>query len=161
MAALNIRKATSDDLATIEAFIRNLAEYEKLSHEVTFDSKRLAQELFGPSPVAFVWIAEWEHTPVAFALCFYNFSTFLGKRGIYLEDLYVNPEHRGKSIGKALLRHIACQAVEEDCGRVEWQVLDWNEPSIEFYDALGAKQKSDWLTYQLTGEALQSLAKSQ
>lgn len=160
MSELNIRKATSDDLSLIARFIRDLADYEKLSHEVTFDETRLKDELFGDAPVAFVWVAEWEHKPVGFALCFYNFSTFLGKRGIYLEDLYVDPDHRGKSIGKALLKKIAKQAVEEDCGRVEWQVLDWNKPSIDFYDSLCAKQKTEWLTYQLTGDALISLAES-
>ena len=158
MSTLSIRKAIASDLLQIAQFIRDLAVYEKLSHQVSFDESRLQQELFGDAPVAHVLMAEWDSAPVGFALYFYNFSTFLGKRGIYLEDLYVDPSHRGKSIGKSLLKELARLAVAQDCGRLEWQVLDWNEPSIAFYDSLGAKQKSDWITYQLTDDALRRLA---
>lgn len=160
MSSLSIRKATPSDLSHIAKLIRDLAEYEKLLDEVTFDESRLHDELFGDAPVAFVWMAEWGDEPVGLALCFYNFSTFLGKRGIYIEDLFVDPDYRGKNIGKALMQKVAKQAIAEDCGRVEWQVLDWNQPSIDFYEKMNARNKSEWLTYQLTGDALKSLAES-
>lgn len=155
---LTIRKAEADDLPLVIQFITELADYEKLRHEVTIDPRRLQNELFGEYPVAFSYLAEWDGVAVGFALYFYNFSTFLGKRGIYVEDIYVQPNFRGKGIGKALLKAIAQKAVEEDCGRIEWQVLDWNKPSIDFYESLHARHKQEWLTYQLAGGAIKKLA---
>lgn len=155
---LSIRNASADDLQLIIQLITDLADYEKLRHEIAIDPKRLKRELFGDQPAAYAMIAQWNEKPVGFALFFYNFSTFLGKRGIYVEDVYVQPDYRGKGIGKALFRAIAQKAVAEDCGRVEWQVLDWNKPSIDFYEAMEARHKKEWLTYQLTGGALKRLA---
>jgi GNAT superfamily N-acetyltransferase len=155
---LSIRPATEQDSALILGFIRKLAEYEKLSHEVVATEAALRNYLFGARPMAEVILAYWAGQPVGFALFFYNFSTFLGKPGIYLEDLFVDLEQRGKGIGKALLAHLARIATERDCGRLEWSVLDWNEPSIRFYRKLGAESKDDWTTYRLTGDALQKLA---
>jgi GNAT superfamily N-acetyltransferase len=158
MSTLHIRTATAADLPTIIRFIRELAEYEKLLHQVTLDPDHLAHELFGNAPVAFTLIAEIDSQPAGFLLGFYNFSTFLGRRGIYIEDVYVYPDYRGQRIGYRLLQTVAQKAVAEGCGRVEWQVLDWNQPSIDFYESLHARCKSDWLTYQLTGTALEALA---
>jgi len=152
-----IRQASVDDLSLIAAFIRELAEYEKLAGAVEFDEEELRRSLFGDRPFAEVLIAEDEGAGVGFALFFHNFSTFLGRPGIYLEDLFVRPQARGKGFGKALLARLAQLAVERGCGRVEWAVLNWNQPSIEFYAALGARAKSDWTTYQLSGEALRAL----
>jgi len=157
--SLVIRVATEDDLSLIAGFIRALAEYERLSHAVEFDEEQLRRSLFGERPFAEVLIAEDGGDPVGFALFFHNFSTFLGRPGIYLEDLFVRPEARGKGFGKALLARLAQIALERGCGRVEWAVLNWNQPSIEFYDALGARPNSDWTVYRLTGEALQSLGR--
>jgi len=156
---LSIRPAVESDLAAIEALIRALAEYERLSAEVVMDADRLRRGLFGDHPYAEVLIAEAEGgEPVGFALFFHNFSTFLGRPGIYLEDLFVKPEHRGSGHGKALLQRLAEIAVERDCGRLEWAVLDWNEPSIGFYRSLGARPNEEWTVYRLTGEALERLA---
>ena len=155
---LSIRPATERDAALILGFIRKLAEYEKLSHEVVATEATLRKYLFGARPMAEVILAYWAGQPVGFALFFHNFSTFLGKPGIYLEDLFVDLEQRGKGIGKALLAHLARIAAERDCGRLEWSVLDWNEPSIRFYRQLGAESKEEWTTYRLTGDALQKLA---
>ena len=152
-----IRAASEDDLALIAGFIRDLAEYERLADAVVFDEEQLRRSLFGERPFAEVLIAEDAGEPVGFALFFHNFSTFLGRPGVYLEDLFVKPEARGKGFGKALLVRLAQMALERGCGRVEWAVLNWNQPSIEFYDALGARPNSDWTVYRLTGEALQSL----
>jgi GNAT superfamily N-acetyltransferase len=152
-----IRKASADDLSLIAAFIRELAEYEKLVDAVVFDEAQLQRSLFGERPFAEVLIAEDGSEAVGFALFFHNFSTFVGRPGLYLEDLFVRPEARGKGFGKALLIRLAQLAVERGCGRVEWSVLNWNRPSIEFYEALGARANSDWTTYRLTGEALQAL----
>lgn len=157
---LRIRQAERDDLPIIMRFIRELAAYEKLEDEITFDEARLAEECFGERPVAHTLIAEWSGEPAGFLLYFYNFSTFLGKRGIYVEDLYVSPELRGNKIGLSLLQYVAAIAKAQDCGRVEWSVLDWNEPSIAFYESLGAKAKKEWLGYQLSGDALSQLAAS-
>lgn len=156
---LRLRPATPDDCATICGFIRELAEYEKLLHECHVTPDALRTHLFGPRPAAEVTISEWRGEPVGFALYFHNFSTFLARPGIYLEDLYVQPAHRNKGIGKAVLRHLARLAVERGCGRLEWSVLDWNAPSIAFYKSLGAVPMDEWTVYRLTGEALESLGR--
>lgn len=155
-----IREAVPADLPLIAGFIRALAEYEKLAHEVRFDEASLARHLFGPRPMAEVIIGEMGGTPQGFALFFHNFSTFEGKPGIYLEDLFVTPEARGGGLGKALLVHLARLAIERDCARVEWWVLDWNEPSIGFYRKLGARSMDDWTVMRLDGEALELFAAS-
>ena len=157
MPDLNIRKAEIADCALVLKFIRDLAVYEKLDHTVVATEDSVRNTLFGDKPFAEVVIAEWQGQPAGFALFFHNYSTFLAKPGIYLEDLFVEPSLRGKGIGKALLQHLATLAVERGCGRLEWAVLDWNEPSIEFYKSLGAVPMSDWIIYRLTGEALQGL----
>ena len=156
---LNIRPTTAADAPLILDFIRQLAEYEKLAHEMVADAATLQASLFGDNPKAFCVIAEWDGAPVGFALYFYNFSTFLGKPGIYLEDLFVKPEMRGKGIGKSLLKYLAAKAKAEGCGRLEWWVLDWNTPSIDFYKSLGAVAMDEWTVYRVTGEALDTLAK--
>jgi GNAT superfamily N-acetyltransferase len=155
---LRLRFATVDDVSVVLGFIRELADYEKLSHEVVADEATLRESLFGDRQVAEVLIAEHHGAPVGFALFFHNFSTFLGRPGIYLEDLYVKPEARGRGIGKALLAEIARLATQRGCGRVEWWVLDWNRPAIEFYDRLGAVPMDGWTVFRLTGEALEDLA---
>ena len=157
-ASLSIAPATERDVAVILGFIRKLAEYEKLSHQVTATEEVLRDTLFGPRRVAEVLIAYLGNEPAGFALYFHNFSTFLGRPGIYLEDLFVEPAHRGKGIGKALLIEIARIAKERDCGRFEWAVLDWNQPAIEFYRGLGAIPLDDWRLFRVTGEALDNLA---
>jgi len=160
MSDLTIRGAVAADVPQILAFIKALAVYEKLEHMVVADEAKLAKTLFGERPVAEVRIAEWQNKPAGFALFFHNYSTFLGRPGIYLEDLFVLPEYRGNGIGKALLIHLAQLAVQRDCGRLEWSVLDWNTPAIEFYKALGAVPMDEWTTYRVTGEALPALAKT-
>jgi len=153
-----IRGATEGDVPLILALIRELADYEKLSYDVSATEDGLREWLFGEHPVAEVLIGESDEMPVAFALFFHNFSTFLGKPGIYLEDLYVRPEFRGKGMGKAILTRLAGLAKERGCGRLEWSVLDWNEPSIRFYESLHAVPMDDWITYRVAGEALDELA---
>ncbi len=155
---LEIRAATEDDVPLILSLIKELAEYERLSHEVVATEGSLRHWLFGERRVAEVLIGHHGGEPVGFALFFHNFSTFLGKPGIYLEDLYVRPEFRGAGIGRALLIHLAKLARERGCGRLEWWVLDWNEPAITFYKSLGALPMEDWTVYRLTGEALDELA---
>ena len=155
---LNIRPATPVDTPLILQLIRELAEYEKLAHEVVATGPQLHENLFGEHPQAEVLIAEWNGEPAAFALFFHNFSTFLGKRGLYLEDLFVRPALRGNGIGKALLQHLARLALERDCGRFEWAVLDWNEPARNFYVSLGARPVPEWDIFRVTGEALERLA---
>jgi GNAT superfamily N-acetyltransferase len=154
---LRIAPAAESDVPVILSFIRKLAEYEKLSHLVVATEANIHRNVFGANPVAEVLLAYWEGQPVGFALYLRNFSTFLGQAGIYLEDLFVDPEHRGKGIGKALLIQIAKIAVERGYGRLEWAVLDWNTPSIEFYRSLGAVPKDEWTVYQLAGDALTRL----
>lgn len=156
--AVQIRSAVADDVGLILSFIRDLAEYEKLPHEVVATEERIRNALFGPHPFAEVLIASDEGRPVGFALFFHNFSTFLGLPGIYLEDLFVRPAARGRGIGRRLLIHLAQLARERGCGRLEWAVLDWNEPAIKFYRALGAKPMGDWQIFRLTGDALEKLA---
>ena len=157
---LSIRAATPADLPLIARFIRDLAQYERLAHEVRFDEAGLGQHLFGPVPRAEVLIGEVDGTPRGFALFFHNFSTFEGAPGLYLEDLFVEPEARGAGLGKALLARLAAIAVERGCARLEWSVLDWNAPSIDFYQSLGATPMDDWTVYRLDGAALGGLAAS-
>jgi GNAT superfamily N-acetyltransferase len=153
-----IRKAEKSDVSVILDFIRKLAAYEKLSHEVVATEVQLEKYLFGEDKVAEVVIGTYHDKPVGFALYFFNFSTFLAKPGIYLEDLYVLEECRGKGFGKSLLAYLAKIAIEMDCGRLEWAVLDWNEPSINFYKSLGASMLNDWITNRVTGDSLEQLA---
>jgi GNAT superfamily N-acetyltransferase len=149
-----IRSATPDDAGVILSFIRALADYEKLSDQVTATEDDLRSSLFGERTVAEVLLAHEDEVPVGFAIFFHNYSTFLGKMGIYLEDLFVNPEYRKKGYGKALLIHLARLANQRGCGRFEWSVLDWNTPSIEFYRGLGARPLDDWTLFRLDGDAL-------
>jgi GNAT superfamily N-acetyltransferase len=155
---VRIRPATEADLGTIEELIRALAEYERMADEVVMTGQLLRQNLFGERPYAEVLIAEVDGEAAGFALFFHNFSTFVGRPGIYLEDLFVRPEHRAKGFGKALLKRLAEIAVERECGRMEWAVLDWNEPAIGFYRKLGARPNDDWTVFRLTGESLRNLA---
>lgn len=156
---VRIRLARRRDVARILQLIRALAEYERLAHEVTATEALLARHLFGRKPMAEVLLAEVEGRAVGMALFFHNYSTFLARPGIYLEDLYVEPAHRGQGIGKQLLQAIARLAVERGCGRFEWSVLDWNAPAIEFYKSLGAKPMSDWTIFRVTGPALKKLGR--
>ena len=155
---LRIAPATESDAALVLSFIRKLAEYEKMSHHVVATEEQIRAHVFGANPVAEVLLAYWAEEPVGFALYFRDFSTFLGQAGIYLEDLFVEPEHRGKGIGKALLVQLARIAVERGYGRLQWSVLDWNAPSIQFYRSLGAVALDEWTGYRLSGEALDRLA---
>jgi len=156
-ANLRIVPATERDVPVILSFIRKLGEYENLSHQVVATEELLRDTLFGERPVAVVLIAYLANEPAGFALFFHNFSTFLGRPGIYLEDLFVEPAHRGKGIGKALLIEIARIAKGRNCGRLEWAVLDWNKPAIDFYRGLGAVPLDDWTLFRVTGEALDNL----
>ncbi|MES2288557.1 MAG: GNAT family N-acetyltransferase [Pseudomonadota bacterium] len=155
---VSIRSAAAGDLDLIIGFIRALAEYERLADDVRLDRATLGDHLFGPRPMAEVLIADHDGAPVGFALFFHNFSTFEGRPGIYLEDLFVVPEARGVGAGKALLQRLAQLALERGCARLEWSVLDWNEPSIAFYKALGAKPMDEWTVYRVDGGALKNLA---
>jgi GNAT superfamily N-acetyltransferase len=143
----------------IAELIRALARFEKLEHEVTMTEELLDKALFGPHPYAETLLAEEDGSAIGFALFFHSFSTFLAKPGIYLEDLFVLEEHRGRGIGRALLARLASIAVERDCGRLEWAVLDWNRDAIEFYERLGAKPNSEWTVYRLAGDPLRALAR--
>jgi len=158
MSHLQIRKAKESDVDLVRWFIRQLAEYERLSHEAVMTEEDLRQSLFGPRPAAEVLLGYCEEKPAAFAVFFHNFSTFLGRPGLYLEDLYVIPEMRGRGFGRALLVELARIARERNCGRFEWAVLDWNTPAIEFYKKLGAVPKDEWTIFRVTGEALERLA---
>ena len=155
---LNIRKAIADDIPLILDFIRELADYERLAHEAVATPEDLLRDGFSGEPRFHVEIAEWEGEPAGFALWFYNVSTFEGRHGIYLEDLFVRPEARGRGAGLALLRRLAARCRDEGLARLEWAVLDWNSLAINFYDALGAAAKSEWITRRLSGEALVALA---
>ncbi len=155
---LTIRFATACDVPLILSFIRALAAYEKMEDQVVADEALLRRWLFD-TPSAEVLIAEWDGKAAGFALFFHNFSTFLGRPGLYLEDLFVNPAYRARGIGKALLARMAAIAVERGWGRMEWWCLDWNTPSIEFYLRLGARPMDEWTTYRLTGDTLEGLAK--
>ncbi|PNP99627.1 GNAT family N-acetyltransferase [Sphingobium sp. SA916] len=156
--SVTIREAVPSDIGAIHAFILALADYEKLSHEVKADRASLNKYLFGPRPMAEVLIAENEGRAIGFALFFHNFSTFEGRPGLYLEDLFVVPEARRLGAGKALLSRLAQLALERDCARLEWWVLDWNEPSIAFYRSLGARPMDEWTVQRVDGEALSALA---
>jgi len=156
--SINIRSARPGDAGLIVSFIRELAEYERLRHECHATEADISASLFGPAPRVFCDIAETDGRPAGFALWFYNYSTFKARHGIYLEDLYVRPQFRGQGVGKALLVQLAKRAVREGCARFEWWVLDWNEPSIAFYKALGAKPMDDWIAFRLDGAALERLA---
>jgi len=158
---IKIRRATERDVPLILDLIKGLAEYERLGHEVTASEAGLRQSLFGAVPGAEVIIAEADAEAAGFALFFPNFSTFVGKRGIYLEDLFVKPAWRGKGVGRRLLVHLAQLAIERDCGRLEWAVLDWNEPAIRFYRGLNAQPMHDWTVFRLAGDTLHQLAAEQ
>jgi GNAT superfamily N-acetyltransferase len=157
---VTIRPAALADAALILSFVRDLAEYEKLLHAVEATQAHIEAALFGEHPKAFCDIAEIDGEPVGFALWFYNFSTFVGRHGIYLEDLFVRPAARGSGAGKALLANLARRCVTENLGRLEWAVLDWNAPSIAFYDSLGAAAMDEWIVRRMTGEALERLAQA-
>jgi GNAT superfamily N-acetyltransferase len=159
-SSFHIRPARKGDAALILGLIRELAAYEKLSHEVVATEQDIETQLFGSQPHAEALIAEYAGRAVGFALFFHNFSTFLGRPGLYLEDLFVKPEFRGKGFGKKLLAHLAQLALQRGCGRFEWAVLDWNTPAIRFYESLGAKIIDEWKINRMTGEALRKLAQA-
>jgi GNAT superfamily N-acetyltransferase len=156
-----IKPATIEDVPLILSFIKKLAVYERLEHEAVATEEILRETIFGERREAEVVIGYYQNKPVCFALFFHSFSTFLGRPGIYLEDLFVDEEQRGKGFGKALLVHLAQLAVERNCGRLEWAVLNWNEPAIRFYQSLGARPMDEWTVYRLTGETLTALANTQ
>lgn len=157
MSGLRIERAALKDLPLVHQFIQGLAEYEKLPVAAT--EERLRETLFGPNPSAEVLLAYDGDQPVAFAIYFFNYSTFVGRAGLYLEDLFVRPEARGKGFGREMLQHLASIALERGCGRMEWAVLNWNEPAIGFYKRLGAEAMDDWTVFRLTGDQLRGLAK--
>jgi GNAT superfamily N-acetyltransferase len=157
-STLSITAACKADVPLILSLINELADYERLRHEAVATEASLNDALFGSNPGAEAVIARMDGDPAGFALFFHNFSTFLGRRGLYLEDLFVRPAFRGRAIGKSLLSYLAALAVERGCGRFEWQVLDWNRPARDFYERLGAKANSAWIGYRMTGEELQRLA---
>ncbi|OKH29108.1 GNAT family N-acetyltransferase [Chroogloeocystis siderophila] len=158
---ITLRPATPDDVSVLFFLIQALAEYEKLSHAVTGSAEALRQHLFNPQPYVEAIIAETQGKAVGFALFFHNYSTFLTQPGIYLEDLFVLPEYRRQGIGKALIKYLAQLAIERDCGRLEWSVLDWNEPAISFYRRMGAAILPDWRICRVTGEAIASIANTE
>lgn len=160
LAGFRMRFATPEDVPLILQFIGDLATYEKLSHEVTATVDLLTEALFGERPAAEVLLGYRYDHPVSFALFFHNFSTFVGRPGLYLEDLYVTPEHRGLGIGRVMFGYLAGLACERGCGRMEWWVLDWNRPAIDFYASLGARPMDDWTVFRLQGAALEQLAGS-
>jgi len=160
MTNLIVRPANINDADTIKQFILDLAIYEKAEHEMLANEQHIRDTLFCDNPQAFALIVEIDGVAVGFAVYFFSYSTWLGKYGIYLEDLYVSLKERGKGAGKALLKELAKICVAKNCGRLEWSVLDWNTPSIEFYEAMGAKPKDGWTVYRLDGDALSSFAQS-
>ncbi len=153
-----IRPATPDDVETILRFITELAEFEKAGYEVEATEDSLENSLFGAGAVTEAAVLEADGVPAGFAVWFYNYSTWQAKNGLYLEDLYVSPDYRGSGAGKLLLRHLARRAVEKGCGRFEWSVLDWNEPAIRVYDAIGAEPQTEWIRYRLAGDKLKEFA---
>lgn len=157
-APLTIRFATAEDVSLVHRLIRGLAEYERLADEAVVTEADVRASLFGEKPDAEILIAELDGAAAGFALFFHNYSTFLGRRGLYLEDLFVVPEYRGRGIGRALMARLARLALERNCGRFEWWVLDWNEPAIRFYRSLGARAMDEWTVYRLVGEPLARLA---
>jgi GNAT superfamily N-acetyltransferase len=154
---IHLRPASPDDATLLLAFIRELAEYERAPDAVTAVEADLLRDGFGPEPRFRAIVAEVEGEPAGFALFFFSYSTWQGRKGLYLEDLFVRPRFRGRGVGKALFVHLARLAVDEGCGRFQWQVLDWNQPSIEFYEAMGARRMTEWLTMRLEGDALARL----
>lgn len=158
MAEIQIREATPGDAALILTFITGLAIYEKAEHEVLATESDICDSLFGKDATAHGLICSKGDEPIGYGIYFYNYSTWLGKPGLYLEDLYILPEHRGSGAGKILLKHLAQIAVSKECGRFEWSVLDWNEPAIRFYKSLGAEPQDEWIIYRLTGDNLLKLA---
>jgi len=158
---LNIREAKAEDSALILKFIIELAIYEKAEHEVLASEEDIENSLFGDHSSTQALICSLDDTPVGCAVYFFNYSTWLGRHGLYLEDLYVSPEHRGLGAGKSLLKHLAKIAVAKGCGRFEWSVLDWNEPAIKFYESFGARPQNEWVGYRLTGSALQAFAEEE
>ena len=156
-----IRNANKQDAPIILQFIKDLATYEKAAHEVVADVERIERSLFGDQPKAFALIAEEDGQPIGFAVYFFNYSTWLGEYGLYLEDLYVTPEVRGHGGGLALMKKLADIAVKNQCSRFEWSVLDWNDPAIQFYKSIGAQPKSEWVGYRLSGQALADFANNQ
>jgi GNAT superfamily N-acetyltransferase len=157
-SAIRIEPATPADVPLLLAMIRELAVYEKLEHQMIASEEKLQQALFGTPAYAAAVIARSDAVAAGFALYFHNFSTFLAQPGLYLEDLYVRPDFRGRAIGKSLLVHLAGLAVQRGCGRFEWAVLDWNQPARSFYESLGARPNSEWIGYRIAGDALQRLA---
>jgi GNAT superfamily N-acetyltransferase len=155
---LEIRPAEPSDAALILGFVRKLAEYERLLHAVEASEADVVRDLFGPNPRVFCDIALWSGAPAGFALWFYNYSTFRGRHGLYLEDLFVEPAYRGRGIGKALLTRLARRCEAEGLSRLEWMVLEWNRPSIDFYKSVGAMAVDDWTVFRLRGDALRKLA---
>ncbi|WP_454785978.1 N-acetyltransferase family protein [Legionella sp. WA2024007413] len=155
---VKITFATPSDIPLILQFIKELAEYEQLLHEVVATEEQLLETLFGSKSYAEVIIGYLDEKPVSFALFFHNYSTFLGKPGLYLEDLYVKPEARGHGVGQIMLAYLAKLAKNRNCGRFEWWVLDWNEPAIKFYERIGAKPMDEWTVYRVSGKALNELA---
>jgi len=160
MPLIEIRRATAEDSALILGFITELAIYEKAESEVIASESDIKHSLFGSDSTTNALICNIDNKPVGFAVYFFNYSTWLGKHGLYLEDLYVSPKHRGTGAGKALLKNLAKIALSKNCGRFEWSVLDWNEPAIGFYQSIGAKPQEEWVGYRLTGKALENLADS-
>jgi GNAT superfamily N-acetyltransferase len=158
---IDIRPAKIEDAALIHRFITDLAIYEKAEHEVLASISDIGISIFGPNSTVSAVICSLDGEAIGFAVFFYNYSTWLGKNGLFLEDLYVMPEHRGIGAGKQLLQHLAKIAVSKNCGRFEWNVLDWNKPALDFYEALGAKQQSEWIGHRIEGEALIALADSE
>jgi GNAT superfamily N-acetyltransferase len=159
--SIQLRPAHRDDCALILSLIRELADYERLLHEVEASAANLEQHLFGPTPRAEALIVETGDGVAGFALFFHNFSTFVGKPGLYLEDLYIRPAFRGLGYGRRIMQRLAQIALERDCGRFEWWVLDWNEPAIEFYRSIGARPMSEWTVQRVDGEALRALARGE
>lgn len=160
MPLIKIRQATAEDSALILRFITELAIYEEAEDAVIADASDIRHSLFANDSTTRAVICNIDNEAVGFAVYFFNYSTWLGKHGLYLEDLYVSPEHRGTGAGKALLKHLAKIALSKNCGRFEWSVLDWNEPAIQFYQSIGAKPQNEWVGYRLTGKALEELANS-
>lgn len=154
MSHIEIRPAVITDAALILQFIKDLARYEKAEDQVSANLQDIESSIFGPQSKVKSIICSMGQKPVGFAVYFYNYSTWQGKNGLYLEDLYISPEYRQFGAGKRMLKYLAKKAVQEDCGRFEWNVLDWNEPAIKFYESIGAKAKSEWIGYQLAGDAL-------
>jgi len=160
VSLLTIKQAAVEDSGLILRFVEELADYEKAAHEVLATESDIRESLFGDNSTTHAVICSVDDKPIGFAVYFFNYSTWLGKNGLYLEDLYVSPEYRGVGAGKALLKHLANIAVSKQCGRFEWNVLDWNEPAINFYQSIGAKPQNEWIGYRLAGQALEEFANS-